>query len=74
MPWGAGKTMAVAVTGGNKFKAGIPKPLFETHLGNGRDIWFDVSKDGRFLMPVPVENAAPLPMTVVVNWTAGLKK
>jgi len=68
------KLMAVEVVGGNKFKAGIPKPLFETHLGNGREIWFDVSKDGRFLMPIPVENAGPLPMTVVVNWTAGLKK
>jgi Tol biopolymer transport system component len=69
------KLMVVEVMGGNRFEAGMPKPLFETHLGTrSRDIWFDVSKDGRFLMPTPVENAAPAPMTVVVNWTAGLKK
>jgi len=43
-------------------------------VGGGRGGWFDVSKDGRFLMPIPVENAAPVPMTVVVNWTAGLKR
>jgi len=67
--------MAVEVTGGDKFEAGIPKPLFETHRGSGTgDIRFDVSKDGRILIPIPVENTAPLPMTVVVNWTAGLKK
>jgi eukaryotic-like serine/threonine-protein kinase len=69
------KLMAVEVTGGNTFQAGIPKPLFQTRLGiRPSRVAFDVSKDGRFLMPVPVENAAPTPMTVVVNWTAGLKK
>ena len=71
------KLMAVEVMGGNKFQAGMPRPLFAMRraiLGGGRGIWFDVSKDGRFLMPVPVENAVPAPMTVVVNWTAELKK
>ncbi len=71
------KLMAVEVMAGNKFEVGRPRPLFAMHraiLGGGRGIWFDVSKDGRFLMPIPVENAAPAPMTVVVNWTAELKK
>ena len=71
------KLMAVKVTGGKKFEVGRPRPLFAVHiatLGGGRGMWFDVSKDGRFLMPIPVEDAAPVPMTVVVNWTAGLKK
>jgi len=69
------KLMAVEVMGGNTFQAGVPRPLFQTRLGSGVfAIWFDVSKDGRFLMPVPVENTAPVPMTVVVNWTTGLKK
>jgi hypothetical protein len=33
-----------------------------------------VSKDGRFLVPVVVDQTANVPMTVVVNWPAGLKK
>jgi Tol biopolymer transport system component/predicted Ser/Thr protein kinase len=71
------KLTAVEVMGGDKFAAGTPRPLFTMHraiVGGGRGGWFDVSKDGRFLMPIPVENAAPVPMTVVVNWTAGLKR
>ena len=73
------KLMAVEVkgdiaTGTATFEAGIPKPLFDTHLPTTFTIRFDVSKDGRFLMPVHVERSASVPMTVVVNWTAGLKK
>ena len=35
----------------------------------------DVSADGqRFLFALPPENDAPEPLTVVQNWTAGLKK
>jgi serine/threonine protein kinase/Tol biopolymer transport system component len=54
------------------FEAGVPKPLFETRLGFGA--WYDVSKEGRFLMPTQLEQAAIVPMTVLVNWTAGLKR
>jgi hypothetical protein len=36
---------------------------------------FDVSADGqRFLTPLPPEGEVPEPLTVVLNWTAGLKK
>jgi len=36
---------------------------------------FDVSADGqRFLSPLPPEGEIPEPLTVVQNWTAGLKK
>jgi len=36
---------------------------------------FDVSPDGkRFLLVVPLEQAANPPMTVVVNWHAGVKR
>jgi Tol biopolymer transport system component len=66
-----GKMMAVEVTTGPKFEAGVPKPLFDAHLaGTG----FDVSKDGRFLIPTAVEQSGTAPITVVINWTAGLKK
>jgi len=66
------KLMAVEVKGnGNSFQAGVPKLLFEVAaLGQ-----FDVSKDGRFLIQVPVEQgSASVPLTVVTNWQAGLKK
>ena len=66
-----GKMMAVEVNTGPKFEAGTAKPLFDTHLaGSG----YDVSKDGRFLIPTQVEQSATAPITVVVNWNAALKK
>jgi serine/threonine protein kinase len=34
---------------------------------------FDVTKDGRFLIPTVVGQFGG-PITIVVNWTAGLKK
>jgi Tol biopolymer transport system component len=69
-----GKLMAADVKGGPKFEAGVPKPLFDVRLPGQAAVGFDVSKDGRFLIPVQAEQAANMPMTVVVNWTAGLKK
>ena len=66
------KLMAVEMKGdGKSFAASLPKPLFEV-----ADQWpFDVSKDGRFLIQVPVEQvSANVPITVVTNWQAGLKK
>ena len=69
-----GKMMAVDVKGsGAKFEAGVPKPLFDVRLPGG-NAWFDVSRDGRFLIPVQPNRTANAPMTVVVNWTAALKK
>ena len=35
---------------------------------------FDVSKDGRFLIPPPVQQRGLTPITVVVKGTAALKK
>jgi hypothetical protein len=32
------------------------------------------SADGRFLITMPGEQSAMVPMTVVLNWQAGLKK
>lgn len=67
------KMMAVEVKGGSKFEAGVPKPLFE-RLPGSIATWFDVSKDGRFLLPTPIDQTGPLSMTVLVNWTAELKR
>jgi len=56
---------------GDKFDAGLPEELFGIRLpSNGR---YDVSKDGRFLVPMQVEQAAVVPLTIVQNWQAGLK-
>ena len=60
---------------------GIPVPLFETHLVGGPSREYDVTPDGkRFLVNTPVDPEpgaappAPEPITVIVNWTAGLRK
>ena len=65
--------MAVEVANGAKFQAGVPKPLFDSHFPGGFT-GYDVSKDGRFLIPVQLEQSATARMTVLVNWTATLKK
>ena len=71
------KLMAVDVsTGGRTFHAGIPKMLFDTRMSLPF-YWtsYDVSADGRrFLIPLPLQQESSLPMTVVLNWMAGLKK
>ena len=53
-------------------------PLFTTHLAQGPGIvatrsQYAVASDGRFLINVSVDEAAPAPpITVVVNWQSGL--
>jgi serine/threonine protein kinase/Tol biopolymer transport system component len=67
-----GKMMAVDVIAGQEFHVGAPTPLFQTPPGA---IVGDVTADGkRFLLVTPVGPSASVPFTVVLNWTAGLKK
>jgi dipeptidyl aminopeptidase/acylaminoacyl peptidase len=69
------KMMAVKInTAGGKFQAGVPQPLFDVHMVESVAPNFDISKDGRFLIPTVVGEASNAPMTVVLNWQAGLKK
>jgi hypothetical protein len=72
------KMMAVEIKSGPTLDHGVPKPLFDTRLdplSTPDDfIRYDVSKDGRFLIATPLEHAANVPLTLWVNWTAGLKK
>jgi serine/threonine protein kinase len=69
------KLMAAAVNGkGSSYEVGAVKPLFEARALDPTRNRFAVSADGqRFLM-----NSAPqttsAPITVVLNWAAGLKK
>jgi dipeptidyl aminopeptidase/acylaminoacyl peptidase len=72
--------MAVPVKGASTLEIGLPKPLFGTHmLGETRTLQgfrhqYDISPDGRFLINVPATEDANLSITLVQNWTAGLKK
>jgi eukaryotic-like serine/threonine-protein kinase len=71
------KLMVTEVDTGTQFEFGTPKPLFEPRNGFSRNTggaWFDVSRDGRFLIRTPAEQSASVPMTLVINWTAGLRK
>jgi Tol biopolymer transport system component len=60
------------------FAHGTPKALFETRISKGEDRAGDqyvVTSDGqRFLVNTVAEEGAYTPITVIHNWTAGLKK
>jgi eukaryotic-like serine/threonine-protein kinase len=70
------KLMAVPVNGGPSF--GVPKPLFQTQVPSGvnsLNMHYVPTRDGRrFLVNTRVGEPAPNPITVVLNWTAALKK
>jgi len=67
--------MAAAVNGrGASFGVGAVKPLFRARTA-GASYLYDVSADGlRFLVNTLPEQTASAPITVVLNWSAGLKK
>jgi eukaryotic-like serine/threonine-protein kinase len=69
------KLMAAAVNGqGVSFEVGTVKPLFQTRT-TGAFNEYDVAPDGqRFLINTLPEQTSSAPLTVVLNWTAGLKK
>ena len=78
-----GKMMAVAVKAVNgpkpSFEAGAPVPLFDAHIVHPNidvNMEYDVTADGkRFLINATgAPGATSPPLTVVTNWTAGLKK
>ena len=74
------KLMAVpAQTSGTKFEAGAPVPIFQTQIVGGLTTAsrtaYAVAGDGRFLIfnAIGDQRTSP-PITLVVNWAAGLKK
>jgi serine/threonine protein kinase/Tol biopolymer transport system component len=69
------KLMAAAVNGkGSSIEVGAVKPLFQTRASTER-YEYAVSADGqRFLINTAPEQTASAPITVVLNWAAGLKK
>ncbi len=68
---------------GRAVEASTPVELFPTHLASGPNIslagsqsraLYAVASDGRFLMNVNVDSAQAAPLTVVLNWDAGIGK
>ena len=70
------KLMAVSAGAGPSFD--VPKMLFQTGVPAGvsaNRTHYDASRDGRrFLVNTQSGDPSPTPITVVLNWTAGLKK
>jgi hypothetical protein len=72
--------VGVKVTPKPSLDAGIPVPLFDSRMSaSGTNVdnlfQYDVTADGkRFLVVTNNVPAAAPPLTVVVNWNAGLKK
>jgi serine/threonine protein kinase/Tol biopolymer transport system component len=68
--------MAASVNGrGTSFEVGAVKPLFETRPVIGLGPPHNVTAGGqRFLINTLREEAASAPITVVVNWQAGLRQ
>jgi Tol biopolymer transport system component len=67
-------TVAEVTEQSDTLEVGAITPLFgPLQIGNGYQ--YDVSADGqRFLALVPPEQTSSAPLTLVQNWTAGLKK
>ena len=67
-----GKLVAVELkTSVSGLEAGTPKELFDFSRGTG----YTVSADGqRFLVALQAEDPSTSPLTVVLNWTADLKR
>ena len=67
------RVMAVEVAANPAFQAGIPQPLFSL-AANASNL--QVTPDGkRFLIAAPPQQAnAELPITVLLNWPALLRK
>jgi eukaryotic-like serine/threonine-protein kinase len=74
-----GKMMAVPVKTGTGFDAGTPEALFQANpreiLATSELVTYDVDRSGqRFLINTQVKRADTQPISVVLNWDAGLKK
>jgi eukaryotic-like serine/threonine-protein kinase len=68
------KVMAVDVSTSPVFQAGTPKLLFQAPQQSGFTEGDDALDGKRFLFLAPVEQTRQAPLTVVLNWQAGLKK
>jgi hypothetical protein len=76
------KLLAVPIKDGANFDAGTPHALFELppqppawiQSGVDQRVYAPSADGQRFLIGVPVGEESSAPITVVLNWTAGLKR
>ncbi|MCJ7442754.1 MAG: protein kinase [Thermoanaerobaculaceae bacterium] len=73
------KIMAVPVKAGAGFDAGTPEALFQANpresVALSDQVRYDVDRSGqRFLINTQVKKGEAEPLSVVLNWDAGLKK
>jgi eukaryotic-like serine/threonine-protein kinase len=71
-----GKVMSAEIKTDGGFQSGIPRQLFQANIKyRGGDAWpYDVRADGQaFLVNVLAESSSAAPLTIVLNWNAGLK-
>jgi Tol biopolymer transport system component len=71
-----GTLMAVDIRSDSGLEWGVPHPLFDTGLDAERNRdQFAATPDGqRFLVQLPTSDAAAVPISVVLNWTASLTR
>jgi hypothetical protein len=74
-----GKIMAVPVKTGASFDAGTPVALFQASAreiaANSEQAMYDVDQTGqRFLINTSVKNVRTQPLSIVLNWNAGLRR
>ena len=73
-----GTMMEVAVDGSSStFQHGKPTPLFRAPVPQTRspDYLFDVTADGqKFIVVEPIEKAETMPLTLLTDWRASLKR
>lgn len=64
-----GTMMAVDITMGEGFRAGVPRPLFKSGIIHDFRVQFAVTANGRsFLIPVATSPMGSPDATVIVNW------
>lgn len=67
--------MAVEVSAGATFRAGVAQPLFETGISSPFARFAVTANGQRFLVPAPIAaEASSSPATVVIDWTRGIKQ
>jgi serine/threonine protein kinase/Tol biopolymer transport system component len=70
-----GKFMSVEVKAHEAFSVGVPRAMFDAALVDPNYLNYDVTADGRrFLMNTRIQDPGSAFFTVVLNWTAGLKR
>ncbi len=74
-----GRIMAAGVGGNSSLDVASPRPLFKTEVVGIDSVeesrQYAVTSDGqRFLLSSPVQNLTAQPISVVLDWTADLKK